>query len=82
MITLKSGQSYNKAEFIKLVNSARINHKNSWIAISAIVDGHVVTYKAFGTWIHRMTVNAVIDSNYSDSSVKDYKGFMKSMLDI
>ncbi len=80
MITLKCGNTYSKDEFLKLVNRARITNKNSWIAISAFVDGNLVTYKAYKTWVQRMSVGGIVDSNCSDCSVKDYKQFLKDML--
>lgn len=62
----------NAETFIGRVNLLRQKNKGQWIALSEIVDGKMVEYKAFGTWIQILRIDGVNHSSPMGMNVKQY----------
>ena len=76
MIQLRSG-TFTKLQFINKVNQARRQYSdNSWIALNAVVEGHIVIYRAVGTFVQKMIVDGVKHESTSRSTV-DNNSFRK-----
>ena len=76
----------NKQEFKKLADSERRAKKNNWVFLREQVNGVMVSYKAFNTWVQVLTIELpariVKDSSTLDCKVAEYRAFMSSMLDL
>jgi hypothetical protein len=68
--------------FIELVNNRRKSNKGQWVQVIESVNGKVVQYKAFNTWVQILKIQ---DCEYKlsgpmDCSVLKYKEFLKDTL--
>ena len=59
--------------FIKMVNKIRLEDKNKWYWLLAIVDGKDVKIKGYGTWLQIFKVNDIDFGWGAEVSVKDFK---------
>ena len=66
----------NTQEFIKTVNTLRLENKNSWYQWCGEVNNHNASLKGYGTWVQRLKVDDVIHSGSMDVSVKEFKEFL------
>lgn len=73
-----------KLEFIAYCNQQRKANKNKWVSFTKEVDGKMIGYKAYNTWVQRlqdMNTN-YYESSGIDISVKDYNNFMIIALEL
>lgn len=70
------------SEFLKVVRTARLKHKNQWYWVQETVNGKWVTIKAFNTCIQRMVVGNVRESGPLDSTVKQMNEFIVDMVEL
>lgn len=68
-----------KKEFIKECNTQRKANKTSWVFLKALVDGKLVEYKAYQTWVQVLRVDGVQYDSNMDISVKDYNAFLEDV---
>ena len=66
----------NTQEFIKTINTLRLENKGSWYQWCGEVNNRNVTLKGFGTWVQRLKVDDTIHSGNMDVSVKEFKEFL------
>jgi len=72
-----------KEGFIAHVNRERKANKNKWVTVIETVDGKIVEYKAFGTWVQILRIEGCeykLSSNM-DISVTEFLSFLRSSLD-
>ena len=81
MIQLRSG-TFTKLQFINKVNQARRQYSdNSWIALNAVVEGHIVIYRAVGTFVQKMIVDGVKhESTSGNVDNTDFRKFLQGAL--
>ena len=66
----------NTQEFIKTVNTLRLENKGRWYQWCGEVNDYDISLKGYGTWVQRLKVD---DTNYSGNmnvSVKEFKEFL------
>lgn len=64
-------------EFIDLANQERLANKNKWVFLCESVNGGIVKYKAFSTWVQVLEIKGLRHSSCMDIKVKEYKKFMQ-----
>ena len=67
----------NKEQFIRMVNKIRLEDKNKWYWLLAIVDGKEVKLKGYGTWLQIFKVDDIDHGWGADVSVKEFKNKLK-----
>ena len=60
-------------DFIKEVNSLRLNNKNSWYQFTGEVEGKQVSLEGYNTWLQIFKVNGLDYSNGMDAKVGEFK---------
>ena len=63
-------------EFIKTINTLRLENKGSWYQWCGEVNNRNVSLKGYGTWVQRLKVDDVIHGGSMDVSVKEFKEFL------
>ena len=63
-------------EFIKTINTLRLENKGNWYQWCGEVNNHYVSLKGYGTWVQRLTVDDTIHSGNMEVSVKEFKEFL------
>ena len=63
-------------EFIKTINTLRLENKGSWYQWCGEVNNHYVSLKGYGTWVQRLKVGDTIHSGNMEISVKEFKEFL------
>jgi hypothetical protein len=71
----------NVLDFVKLANKQRLADKNSWVTLCENVNGMVVEYKAFGTWVQVMRYNGISDSSGMDMNVGEFKAYLTNFFE-
>ena len=66
-------QNLNTTDFIKLINSLRLQNKGKWYTWLGTVNNKTVQIKAYGTWLLIFKVEGLIVPTSSDISVTDFK---------
>ena len=66
----------NTQEFIKTVNTLRLENKNSWYQWYGKVNNYDVSLKGYDTWVQRLKVDDTIYGGNMDVSVKEFKEFL------
>ena len=66
----------NTQEFIKTVNTLRLENKGRWYQWCGEVNNMQLSLKGYGTWVQRLKVDDVIHSGNMDVSVKEFKEFL------
>ena len=66
----------NTQEFIKTVNTLRLDNKGGWYQWCGEVNDYDVSLKGYGTWVQRLKVDDTIHSGNMDVSVKEFKEFL------
>ena len=66
----------NTQEFIKTVNTLRLDNKGRWYQWCGEVNNHNVSLKGYGAWVQRLKVDDTIHSGNMDISVKEFKEFL------
>ena len=68
--------------FIATVNKERIKNPKGWVFLIEMVEGKMIRYKAYGTWIQRMTIEGC-EYNFStpmNLNVGQFKTFLEKTL--
>ncbi len=66
----------NTQEFIKTINTLRLENKGSWYQWCGEVNNHNVSLKGYGTWVQRLTIGDITHGGNMDVSVKEFKEFL------
>lgn len=66
-------QNLNTIDFVKTLNTIRLQNKGKWYTWQGVVNNKEVALKGFGTWLQILRVNGLQCGNCSDKSVKDFK---------
>ena len=66
----------NTQEFIKTVNTLRLESKGRWYQWCGEVNNCNVSLKGYSTWVQRLKVDDTIHSGNMDISVKEFKEFL------
>ena len=66
----------NTQEFIKTVNTLRLENKGRWYQWCGEVNNYEVSLKGYGTWVQRLKVDDTIYGGNMDVSVKEFKEFL------
>ena len=66
----------NTQEFIKTVNTLRLDNKGRWYQWCGEVNNYEVSLKGYGTWVQRLKVDDTIYGGNMDISVKEFKEFL------
>ena len=66
----------NTQEFIKTVNTLRLENKGSWYQWCGEVNNHNVSLKGYNTWVQRLKVDDTIYGGNMEVSVKEFKEFL------
>ena len=64
-------------QIFKMVNKIRLEDKNQWYQVLAIVDGKEVKLKGYGTWLQIFKVDDIDHGCGADVSVKEFKNKLK-----
>lgn len=59
-----------KIEFIDTLNHARKSNKDKWVFIVGYIGDTQFAYKAFNTWVQRLSINGIVFDTVADCSVK------------
>lgn len=63
----------NTQDFIKTINSLRLENKNKWYTWQGVINDKTVMVKGFGTWLQIFKVDGLHVPTCSDISVKEFK---------
>lgn len=66
-------QNLNTAEFVKTVNTLRLQNKGKWYVWQGTVNNKVVQIKGFNTWLQIFRIDGLSVPTCSDISVTDFK---------
>ena len=77
---MKGIDTMNTMEFIKTVNSVRLQNKDKWYWWTGTVNGKSVELKAYNTWLQIFRIDGVNYSGQMDISVKQLKQYMEKVL--
>ena len=66
-------QNLNTTDFVKILNTLRLQNKGKWYAWESIVNNKTVQIKAYATWLQIFKVNGLFVPTCSDISVTDFK---------
>lgn len=73
--------NHSKALFIGNINGLRKSNKGKWVFDEGMIGNISYSYKAYETWIQRLTVNGVIFDSPSDCSVKVFLESLEKAFD-
>ena len=74
-------QNLNTADFIKTVNTLRLQNKGKWYVWQGTVNNKTVQLKGFNTWLQLFFVAGLQCGNCADRSVKDFKNDLSSAVE-
>ena len=66
-------QNLNTVDFVKTLNTLRLQNKDKWYTWVGTVNNKTVQIKAYGTWLQIFKVDGFIVPTCSDISVTDFK---------
>ena len=66
-------QNLNTLDFLKTVNSLRLQNKGKWYVWQGTVNNKTVQLKGFNTWLQVFKIDGFIVPTCSDISVSDFK---------
>lgn len=66
-------QNLNTVDFVKALNTLRLQNKGRWYTWSGTVNNKTVQIKAYATWLQIFKVEGFIVPTCSDISVTDFK---------
>ena len=66
-------QNLNTIDFVKTLNTIRLQNKGKWYNWSGTVNNKTVQIKGYGTWLQIFKVDGLIVPTCSDISVSDFK---------
>lgn len=58
---------------VSIINGKRKENKSHWYMGVFNLNGNIVEYKGFNTWLQRLTVNGIEFGNCVDSSVREFR---------
>ena len=77
-----SSVEMKKTGFVDAANMARRKTPQNWVILIELVEGKMVRYKAFGTWVQEMTIEGV-DIKFSSTpgiNVQQHKQWLDQIL--
>lgn len=66
-------QNLNTIDFVKTLNTLRLQNKGRWYTWSGTVNNKTVQIKAYATWLQIFKVEGLSVPTVSDISVSEYK---------
>ncbi len=58
---------------LNIINDNRLINKNKWYAGDLNIDGMIITYKGYGTWLQVFEINGFNHSSEMNIKVKEFK---------
>ena len=74
-------QNLNTIDFVKTLNTLRLQNKGKWYMWTGTVNNKTVQIKAYGTWLQLFFVDGLQCGNCADRSVKDFKNDLTSAVE-
>ena len=74
-------QNLNTVDFLKTINSLRLQNKGKWYVWQGTVNNKTVQLKGFNTWLQLFIVDGLQCGNCADRSVKDFKNDLASAVE-
>ena len=68
-------------EFVKQINSLRLQNKNKWYTYHGTVNNKTVALKGYGTWLQILRVNGLSHPTVADISVTEFKQVLKGAVE-
>ena len=66
-------QNLNTIDFVKTLNTIRLQNKGKWYTWAGAVNGKMVQIKGYATWLQVFKINGSFVPTCSDISVSDFK---------
>ena len=66
-------QNLNTTDFVKILNTLRLQNKGKWYTWVGTVNNKTVQIKAYGTWLQLFFVDGLQCGNCADRTVKEFK---------
>ena len=66
--------------FIQKVNLLRLKNKGKWVQAIEMVEGKMVEYKAYNTWIQILRIDGMNYPSLMDLKVRDYTAHLSKVL--
>lgn len=66
-------QNLNTIDFVKTLNTLRLQNKGKWYTWAGTVNNKTVQIKGYATWLQILRVNGMQCGNCADRSIKDFK---------
>ena len=64
------------AEAVNQINKIRLQNKDKWVFLTAIVNGIKFKFKFYNTWIQIAEFGGLRDSSCMNISVKQFKNYL------
>ena len=74
-------QNLNTIDFVKTLNTLRLQNKGEWYTWVGTVNNKTVQIKAYGTWLQLFFVDGLQCGNCADRSVKNFKNDLTSAVE-
>jgi hypothetical protein len=74
-------QNLNTIDFVKTLNTLRLQNKGKWYTWSGTVNNKTVQIKAYGTWLQLFFVDGLQCGNCADRIVKEFKNDLTSAVE-
>ena len=74
-------QNLNTIDFVKTLNTLRLQNKDKWYTWSGTVNNKTVQIKAYGTWLQLFFVGGLQCGNCADRIVKEFKNDLTSAVE-
>ena len=68
-------------EFVKQINSLRLQNKNKWYTYQGTVNNKTVALKGYGTWLQILRVDGLTFPTVADISVTEFKQVLKGAVE-
>ena len=68
-------------EFVKQINSLRLQNKNKWYTYQVTVNNKTVALKGYGTWLQILRVDGLTFPTVADISVTEFKQVLKGAVE-
>ena len=74
-------QNLNTIDFVKTLNTLRLQNKGKWYTWAGTVNNKTVQIKAYGTWLQLFFVDGLQYGNCADRTVKEFKNDLTSAVE-
>ena len=74
-------QNLNTIDFVKSLNTLRLQNKGKWYTWSGTVNNKTVQIKGYATWLQLFFVDGLQCGNCADRTVKEFKNDLTSAVE-